>query len=79
MTVQIEIDEEVLAEVEDAIKILEENREDVFREAFRELAEKKKREAEVRKQYAKAYGEKPVQPEEFEVEDEQLTEAWKDL
>ncbi len=42
MTIQIDIDEKVLAEVDEAIEFLEENREDAFREAFLELAKRKK-------------------------------------
>ncbi len=79
MTVEIEIDEKTLAEVDEAIEVLKENREDVFREAFRDLAKKKKREAEVARMYAEAYGKNPVQPDEFYVEEEQLIEVWKDL
>lgn len=65
MTVQIDIDEKTLAEVDEAIKILEESREDVFRQAFIELARRKKREAEVRQQYADAYRHKPQTEEEI--------------
>lgn len=79
MKVQIEIDEKTLAEVDKAIEILRENREDVYREAFRDLAKKKKREAEVALMYAEAYGKNPVQPDEFYIEEEQLIEVWKDL
>jgi len=79
MTVQIDIDEEILSEVDEAIALLNESREDVFREAFRDLARKKKREAEVARQYAEAYGKHPVQPDEFDVDEEQLIEVWKDL
>lgn len=70
MTIQIDIDEKVLAEVDEAIEILEQNREDAFREAFKELARRKKREAEVRKQYAKAYREHPQTEDEFDDWDE---------
>ncbi len=76
MTVQIEIDEKTLAEVDAAIKILRENREDVFREAFLDLAKKKKKEAEVARIYGEAYEKNPVQPDEFEIEDEQMEEFW---
>ncbi len=79
MTVQIEIDEKTLAEVDAAIKILQENREDVFREAFLDLAKKKKKEAEVAQIYAEGYGKNPVQPDEFEIEDEQMEEFWKQV
>lgn len=76
MTVQIEIDEEILAEVDDAIKILKENREDVFREAFRDIARKKKREAKVAEQYRKAYSKNPIQPDEFD--DWEEVQHWED-
>lgn len=79
MTVQIDIDEKVLAEVHEAIAVLNESKEEAYIEAFRDLARKKKREAEVAREYAEAYRKNPVQPDEFDVDDEQLIEAWKDL
>lgn len=65
-------------EIDEAIEVLQENREDVFREAIRNLAKKKKREAEVRRMYTEAYRRNPVQPDEFYVDEEQLVEVWKD-
>jgi Arc/MetJ family transcription regulator len=79
MTVQIDIDEKLLSEVDEAIAVLNESREDAYREAFRDLARKKKHEAEVAREYADAYTKHPVQPDEFDVDEEQLAEAWKDL
>jgi metal-responsive CopG/Arc/MetJ family transcriptional regulator len=79
MTVQIDIDERVLAEVDEALSVLKEDREEVFRKAFVDLARKKKREAEIARQYRAAYGEKPVQPDEFDIDEEQLIEVWKDV
>ncbi len=79
MTVQIEIDEKVLEEVHKAIAILNERKEDAYLEAFRDLARKKKREAEVAREYAEAYRKNPVQPDEFDVDEDQLIEAWKGL
>ena len=76
MTVEIEIDEETLAEVDEAIEVLRENREDVFREAFRDLAKKKKREAEVRRIYAEAYRKHPQTAEEIEEWEE--VQHWED-
>ncbi|MBA3632950.1 MAG: ribbon-helix-helix protein, CopG family [Acidobacteria bacterium] len=78
MSVTIELDEKILEEIDEAIEVLQEKREDIFREAFRELA-KKKREAEVARQYVEAYGKNPVQSDEFYVDEEQLVEAWKNL
>ena len=79
MTVQIEIDEVVLAEVDAALRVLNEDRGIVFEKAFKDLARRKIREAEIAKEYARAYAEKPVQPDEFDVEEEQLIEVWKDV
>ncbi len=76
MTVQIEIDEKTLAEVDKAIEILRENRSDVFREAFLELARKKKREAEVARMYAEAYRKNPQAIEEIEEWEE--VQYWED-
>lgn len=79
MTVQIEIDEKLLEEVHRAIAELNESKADAYREAFEDLARKKKREAEVSRQYAEAYGKQPVQPEEFYIDEDQIEEVWKDL
>ena len=49
MTVQIDIDDSVLAEVDAALKVLKQERDTVFKEAFDELARRKKREAEGRR------------------------------
>jgi metal-responsive CopG/Arc/MetJ family transcriptional regulator len=66
MTVQIEIDEKTLSEVDEAIKVLGEDREEVFRQTFLDLAKRKKREAEVARQYAEAYRKHPQTAEEIE-------------
>ncbi|HSU26400.1 MAG TPA: hypothetical protein VLI65_10485 [Pyrinomonadaceae bacterium] len=79
MTVQIEIDEKLLEEVHQAIAVLNVSKEDAYREAFTDLARKKKREAEIARQYAEAYRKHPVQPDEFDVDEDQVEEVWKDL
>lgn len=79
MTVQIEIDEQTLAEVDAIAKDLRRSRVDVIRDSIRDYLQKQKREKHIEEQYAEAYGKSPVQPDEFEIEDEQLIEAWKDL
>lgn len=79
MNVQVNVPETLLSEVHRAIAVLEESIEDAYLEAFRDLAAKKKREADVRLQYAAAYGKHPVQPDEFEIDEEQLEEVWKDM
>jgi metal-responsive CopG/Arc/MetJ family transcriptional regulator len=76
MTVQIDIDEKLVVEIDEAIKVLKENREDVFREAFLELARKKKREAEVVRMYAEAYKKNPQTAEEIEEWEE--VQYWED-
>jgi hypothetical protein len=53
---------------------------DSLRKTLREDRRKRKlSEEEVSKMYRDAYGKFPVQPEEFEIEEEQLIEVWKDL
>ncbi|NOT48490.1 MAG: hypothetical protein HOP17_12165 [Acidobacteria bacterium] len=79
MTVQIDVDEKLLNEVHKAIAELNESKADAYREAFEDLVRKKRREAEVSHRYAEAYGKNPVQPDEFDVEEDQLEEVWKDL
>ena len=76
MTVQIDIDKETLAELDEAIEILQENREDVLRRGFQEIVREKQREAEVRKQYAKAYGKNPQTKE--EIEDWEEVQHWEE-
>jgi len=79
MTVQIDIDEKTLAEMDESLRVLHQNRDDFFRQGIIDLVAKARREAEVARQYAKAYGEQPVGPDEFSVEEEQLIEVWKNI
>jgi hypothetical protein len=79
MNVQINIPDSLLNQVHKAIDVLEESREEAYLEAFRDLAVKKKREAEVRLQYASAYGKHPIQPDEFEIDEAQLEVVWKEV
>lgn len=79
MTLQIQIDEATLAEVDESLGVLQQNREDFFKEAIERSAAKLKREAEVSKLYKKAYGEIPIGPDEFVIDEEQIIEAWKDI
>ncbi len=76
MTVQIEIDEKVLAELDEVIDVLNKNREDVFRKAIIKITEEMQREAEVAKQYREAYRKNPVQPDEFD--DWEEVRHWED-
>lgn len=84
MSVVIELDESLVAEIDAAAKDSNKNRlqyiSETLRKSLRENSKKRKySEEEVREMYHKAYGEKPVQPDEFEIEEEQLIEVWKDL
>ncbi len=76
MLIEIEIEQETVAKVDEAIKVLEEKREDAFREAIRDLAKKKQREAEVRQAYAKAYRKNPQSVE--EIEEWEAIQHWDD-
>ena len=78
-TLEIQIDESVLADVDESLVVLRQNRDDFLREAIERSAAKLKREAEVAKQYREAYGKNPVGEDEFPVDEDHLIEAWKDL
>ena len=79
MTVQIDIDETTLSEVDESLRILHQNRDDFFRQSILDAVAKAGREADVARQYAEAYGRNPVQPEEFEIEDEQMEKFWNQI
>jgi metal-responsive CopG/Arc/MetJ family transcriptional regulator len=84
MSVVIELDENLVAEIDAVANNSNKNRlqyiNETLRKALREDSEKRKYTSEeVREMYRKAYGENPVQPDEFEIEEEQLIEVWKDL
>ena len=79
MTVQIDIDETTLADVDESLRILHQNRDDFFRQSILDGVAKARREADVARQYAEAYGRNPVQPDEFEIEDEQMEKFWNQI
>lgn len=76
MTVQIDIDEKTLAEVDKNIVVLHQNREEVFRQGFLDLASKLRREAEVARQYAEAYRKNPQAAQ--EIDDWAEIQEWTD-
>ena len=76
MTLQIQIDEATLAEVDESLGVLHQNREDFFKEAIERSAAKLKREAEVSKMYRKAYAEQPIGDDEFLIDEDQILESW---
>jgi hypothetical protein len=59
MTVQIDIDEEVLAEIDANAKLLKQDRETVLKDGLLNLAAKLRREAEVAAEYHRAYSKYP--------------------
>ena len=71
-TIQMTIDEPLLAEVDQAIKSLETTRSAFIREAL-QLALERYRIMELEKKHASGYARYPVQPGEFDIwEDEQF-------
>ena len=79
LTLQINIDEATMAEVDESLSVLHQTRDEFFTTAIERSAAKIKREAEVSREYARAYRENPVGPDEFFIEEEQLIEAWKNI
>jgi metal-responsive CopG/Arc/MetJ family transcriptional regulator len=78
MTVEIEIDEKLLAEVDAATVEEKTNRVDFIQKALKDALRRRTIEDKERRAIV-AYRRFPIQPDEFEVEEEQLIEAWKDL
>jgi len=64
MTVQIDIDEKVLAEIDANIEVLHQDRETVLRNGLLDIAAKLRREAEVAAEYRSAYQKHPQTDEE---------------
>ncbi len=82
MTVQIEVDEKLVKQVDEISFGLETNRTKFVEEALREALQKAQKTLEIKEKERKAvesYRKYPIQPDEFFVEEEQLIEAWKDL
>ncbi len=86
MTVQIDVDEKMWADVETLAKDLDLNLSELFLNTLRSdlylLKEEKAKRltiAEKEKQHRESYEKHPVQPEEFYIDEDQLIEAWKDL
>lgn len=84
MQVVIELDETLIAEIDAVAKDFNKNRWQYINDSLRKTLQQDKRkrkfsDEEVRKMYQEAYGKFPVQPDEFEIEEEQMIEVWKDL
>lgn len=85
MSVVIELDEKLIAEIDEIARDFNKNRLQYINETLRkslrrDLGRKAKlSEEEIKQMYAEAYGKFPVQPDEFEIEDEQMEEFWKQV
>ena len=84
MQVVIELDEKMVAEIDAVAKDFNKNRLQYINDSLQKILQQDKRkrkfsEAEVRQMYREAYGKFPVQPDEFEIEEEQMIKVWKDL
>ena len=84
MSVFIELDEKLVAEIDAVAKDFNKNRTQYINESLRkslreDLRKRKISEEEIGEMYQKAYEKFPVQPEEFEIEDEQMEEFWKQV
>lgn len=76
MTVQIDIDEKILAEVDENLRVLNQSRDEYFRQGIMDLAAKLRCRAEIARQYAEAYGKHPQMKE--EVEEWEEVQHWED-
>lgn len=79
MEITIELDEKTIAQIDATAKDFNQNRLQYINESLqkslqKDLRKRKFSEAEVRQMYRDAYGKFPVQPDEFEIEDEQMEE-----
>ncbi len=84
MQVVIELDEKLVAEIDAIAKDFNKNRLQYINDSLQKVLQQDKRkrkysEAEVSKMYREAYGKFHVQRDEFEIEEEQMIEVWKDL
>ncbi len=85
MQVVIELDEKLIAEIDAVAKDFNKNRLQYINDSLqkslrRDLGRKAKlSEEEIGQMYGEAYGKSPVQPGEFEIEDEQMEEFWKQV
>jgi metal-responsive CopG/Arc/MetJ family transcriptional regulator len=85
MQVVIELDEKLVAEIDAVAKDFNKNRLQYINASLqkslqRDLGRKAKlSEEEIGQMYAEAYGKFPLQPDEFEIEDEQMEKFWKQV
>ncbi len=84
MQITIELDEKTVAQIDAVAKDCKKNRSQYINESLRKSLQKDLRrqkfsEEEISRMYREAYGKFPVQPDEFEIEDEQMEEFWKQI
>jgi metal-responsive CopG/Arc/MetJ family transcriptional regulator len=84
MQITIEIDEKTIAQIDSVAKDSKKDRLQYINESLqktlqKDLQKRKCSEEEVSKMYKEAYEKFPVQPDEFEIEDEQMEEFWKQI
>ena len=84
MQVVIELDENIVAEIDAAAKDFNKDRLQYINDSLQKILQQDRRKRkytseEVGKMYQEAYGKFPVQPDEFEIEDEQMEEFWKQV
>lgn len=78
MTVQIEIEEKLLAEVDTATAEEKISRVDFIQRALKDALRRRTIEEKERRA-VESYRRYPVQPDEFEIEDKQMEEFWKQI
>jgi hypothetical protein len=80
MSVIIELDEKFVAEIDAAAKDFNKDRLQYISESLpKDLRRRKLSEEEIGGIYSGAYGKRTVQTDEFEIEDEQMEEFWKQI
>ncbi len=78
MTIQLELDEELIAKVDAAAENVKKNRVDFISQMLEESLRRQDIEDKVRR-HRESYLEHPQQPDEYEIDEDQLIEAWKGI
>ncbi len=78
MSILVELDEKIVSEIDVIAESSQKKRSDCANELLRKALRRQEIEDKERRA-VEAYRRYPIQPDEFEVEEEQLIEAWKDL
>ncbi|MCY7345469.1 MAG: hypothetical protein LH614_04540 [Pyrinomonadaceae bacterium] len=78
MSILVELDEKIVSEIDAIAGHTQKKRNACVNELLRKALRQQKIEEKERRA-VESYRRFPVQPDEFEVEEEQLIEAWKDL